>query len=83
MPTRHTKRKLIEIPAMPPDPSPRLPVVAFLLSWAGVDCTVAARGNDEQSDEWHGLFVLGCCAFGWKNAYASGEIAVGLSFGRP
>lgn len=68
---------------MPPAPSLWLPVEGLLLSWAGADCTVAARGNVEQCDESQGLLVVGCIAFGLKNAYACGETATGLTLSRP
>lgn len=69
---------------MPPaPPSLWLPVEGLSLSWAGADCTVAARGNVEQCDESQGLPVVGCSAFGLKNAYACGETATGLTLSRP
>lgn len=68
-----------ESPAMPPAPSP--PPPCLVLWWAGADWTVAARGSVDDDD---GLSALGCrAAFGWKNAYACGEIAIGPSLTRP
>lgn len=80
-----TNKKPTRIVAMLRGPSPC--ALVDVLSCAGVDCTVAAAaaaiGNDEQSDEEHGELALGCSVVGWKNAYASGENAIGLSLSSP
>ncbi|KAL0369666.1 UNVERIFIED_CONTAM: hypothetical protein Sangu_0284700 [Sesamum angustifolium] len=67
--------KPIEIPAMPPAPSPLPPAGALLRT---VDCKVAARGKNEQSDEMHWLFLLCCCVLGLKNVYACGGALLGF-----
>ncbi|KAL3618538.1 hypothetical protein CASFOL_037620 [Castilleja foliolosa] len=73
------------IPTMPPIASPPLlPVGAA--SRAGLGTAVAKDTEDEQSDgETHRLLVLGGCVLStwWKNVYADGERASGLSWPSP
>lgn len=82
MVTRNANRKAKGTAAMPVAPIRFSPV--DVLSCARADCiTVAVRGNDEQSDESQRFLVFGCCMSALKNAYASGEVASGLSLMSP